>query len=91
MPRTQIGPCVKCGWKGEVPTAQRYYPQKVKPWATIEAIKAAGPPIDMETLLELSDMLEICEKKAVIVQKIYKGYLVRKRALAYISSCVSDI
>lgn len=49
-----------------------------KPWATLEAIKAAGPPIDMQTLFEMSDMLEFCEEKAIIVQKIYRGYLIRK-------------
>ena len=48
-----------------------------KPWATLEAIKEAGPPIDMQTLLEVSDMLEFCDEKATIVQKIYRGHLLR--------------
>lgn len=50
------------------------------PWATIEELKAAGPPIDMQTLFELSDMLRFCNEKATIVQKMYRGHLVRKQS-----------
>ena len=51
-----------------------------KPWAALEELKEAGPPIDMQTLIETSKLLRFCDEKAVIVQKMYRGYLVRKQS-----------
>ena len=53
-----------------------------KPWATLESFKAAGTPVDMQTLLELSKMLNLCYEKATFVQKMYRGYLTRKPTIA---------